>query len=441
MSITKRIPAYYKAAIVGTGLMFMVVAVVAIGYSSIGATYRSAEAVVYGYYPARDQILFIDRDLHQAQLAMERAILAVDALDRDAQITAYQENVGQTIQRFNAFQEQTASLTDPLSLKTAYLNYREIWTRSGEQLIGEMKAGRPIDELTVHLKRIAEHFVDMRYALDRINEATMAPLLQLSSEQLTTQARDSQRIVLATLVIALLLGTWLTMSGVGAIRAQYATMLAERDTREQEAKRKELDRRIQRALELVQTEEAALGVVSHALNEVAMPSHQAEVLLADSGVAHLRRVAGTEQIRATGCSVVEPHECPAIRRNSRMSFPSSAVFDCCPYLWKRSERGCSAVCIPVSIMGRTAGVLHTVGPPGVLPTANQDEALHSIASRAGDVIGVIRAFASKERQTSIDALADLWNRRSADVQHGAEAGREDDNAGPTSSTALDASAA
>jgi diguanylate cyclase (GGDEF)-like protein len=411
MTTFDHMPAYHKAAIIGAGLMLILAAVAVIGYLGIQVTYETAGALVYQHYPARDQLLYMDRDLYQAQLALERVARATKGLDRDAQIAIYEENKQQTQDRFGTFQEMTASVPDPLNIQANYLTSRALWLQSTQSLLDAVQQGRTGDEIGSEIKREADAFAEMRFALDRVNESTMAPLLQADSEQVATRSRDAQRIVIATLLIALLLGTWLTVSGVGAIRAQHLISLAEHDQREKETRRKEFEQRIQHALELVQTEESALNVVRAALDNVMLPSHQAEVLLADSSLAHLRRAIGTDSVHAAGCSVVEPSECPAMRRNARMDFPASDVFDACPYLWNRHEGGCSASCIPLSIMGRTAGVLHVLGAKHSLPTVDQNHALHALASRVGDVIGVIRAFATKDLQASTDPLTGLWNRR------------------------------
>jgi diguanylate cyclase (GGDEF)-like protein len=404
-------PAYYKAALIGAGLMLIVATIVAMGYGGIGATYESAARLVFQHYPARDQLLYMDRDLYQAQMALERAARAQTDFDRDAQIAIYEENRQQTEDRFRTFQEMTADVPDPLNITGNYAASRTLWLQAVEALSRVMSEGRAGEELESAIKRTADTFAEMRFTLDRVNGSTMSPLLQTEAEAITARAGESQRMVLVTFVVALLLGTWLTISGVSAIRAQHLAILAQHQQREEETERRNFEQRIHRALQLVQTEESALNVVGAALDDVVLPSHQAEILLADESMAHVRR-AVSMQSEEPGCSVLAPGECPALRRNARIDFPTSEVFDACPYLWNRREEGCSACCIPLSIMGRAAGVLHVVGPKGQMPTAAQDHALRTVASRVGDTLGVIRAFATKDRQANTDALTGLCNRRS-----------------------------
>ena len=45
-------------------------------------------------------------------------------------------------------------------------------------------------------------------------------------------------------------------------------------------------------------------------------------------------------------------------------FSDSDDLDACPKLRARPQGRLSAMCVPVSIMGRTVGVIHATGAPG-----------------------------------------------------------------------------
>src|SRR5690606_10089241 len=99
-----------------------------------------------------------------------------------------------------------------------------------------------------------------------------------------------------------------------------------------------------------------------------------------------------------------------------MAFGNNQVFETCPYLRDRGEGACSALCMPISIMGRTTGVLHVVGPAERLPADSQWRALGALASATGDELGMIRAFATKHKQANTDTLTGLANRRSLEAR-------------------------
>jgi diguanylate cyclase (GGDEF)-like protein len=191
-------------------------------------------------------------------------------------------------------------------------------------------------------------------------------------------------------------------------------MLSEQNQREFDVRRKELEQRIRTGFELIQSEESALTVVREVLEELIPQSHKSELLLADASMAHLRRAVGTHP-PGDGCNVVKPEECPAIRRNAQLYFPRNDSFEVCPYLKNRAGEGCSATCVPVNILGRTAGVLHTVGAIGDTPVPEQEQNLRSLVAEAGNVLGMLRAFATKDRQANTDSLTGLANRRSLEA--------------------------
>ena len=60
-------------------------------------------------------------------------------------------------------------------------------------------------------------------------------------------------------------------------------------------------------------------------------------------------------------------------------FTNSDSLDACPKLRGRPQGRVSAVCVPVSIMGRTVGVLHAVGEPDARSEREQVEELGTLA--------------------------------------------------------------
>jgi hypothetical protein len=87
-----------------------------------------------------------------------------------------------------------------------------------------------------------------------------------------------------------------------------------------EADRQDFDARLHRALEMAATEDASYAIVRRTL-ERALAQNPAELLLADSSDAHLKRAvhAGLDG-NGPGCAVESPHACPAIRRGQTLRF-------------------------------------------------------------------------------------------------------------------------
>jgi diguanylate cyclase (GGDEF)-like protein len=182
--------------------------------------------------------------------------------------------------------------------------------------------------------------------------------------------------------------------------------------RHAQVRRQDFDRSLHIALEMAANEAEVIEVTERALAQV-IPHSAAELLLADNSHAHLLRVASSAPDGSVpGCSVDLPDHCPAARRSQAQRFVDSEALDACPKLRGREHGRCSAVCVPVSIMGRTVGVLHAVDQAGELPSIEQAEDLGILADRVGSKIGLLRVIEESQLQAATDSLTGLLNRRS-----------------------------
>jgi diguanylate cyclase (GGDEF)-like protein len=177
------------------------------------------------------------------------------------------------------------------------------------------------------------------------------------------------------------------------------------------AQRREFETRVANAFEMSDSEPDALEVTERALAHV-VPDAPAELLLADNSHAHLVRVAVSSGNEAPGCRVDSPQGCVAARRGQTMVFPDSDELDACPKLRDRPTGACAAVCVPVSIMGRSVGVVHVTKPRDEEFPVDAGEDLQVLANQVGNRIGMLRMMAETQLQASTDGLTGLLNRRS-----------------------------
>jgi diguanylate cyclase (GGDEF)-like protein len=101
----------------------------------------------------------------------------------------------------------------------------------------------------------------------------------------------------------------------------------------------------------------------------------------------------------------------AVRRGRVVVTNSSNDLNACPKLRGREHGACSAVCLPVTFMGRALGVLHVTGPDDLPPDGEQIVRLTALAGQAGTAIGTIRATQVTQLQAMTDGLTGLINRR------------------------------
>ncbi len=182
-----------------------------------------------------------------------------------------------------------------------------------------------------------------------------------------------------------------------------------------QAKSRDLDTAIMRALDMAETEEEIIDVARHTL-ATAVPGNPGELLMADSSRAHLRLVADNPTGGGPGCSVTTPAGCPAVRRGHPLAFSSSQDIDACPRLRGRPTGNVSAVCVPIALLGRAAGVLHVTGEPDTPPSTETVERLRLLGAGLGSRLGMVRTLSDAEVAASTDPLTGLLNRRSLETQ-------------------------
>ena len=195
-----------------------------------------------------------------------------------------------------------------------------------------------------------------------------------------------------------------------------------RDTTDRVQLEQELHAQLQRdgfsshlseALEMADEEHEVFNVIELAMAEIAERTPM-ELLLSDSSRANLSRVASAPSVTAPGCPVKSPFSCVAVRRGSAVVFDSSESMNACPHLRGRSSGPCSAVCVPVSFMGRALGVLHSTSEDRKPLAEESVSRLSALAGQAGARIGTVRAFERSQLQASTDGLTGLSNRRTAE---------------------------
>lgn len=164
---------------------------------------------------------------------------------------------------------------------------------------------------------------------------------------------------------------------------------------------------------MVDTEYETFVVLAHAMTEL-VPGVPAEVLVADASQSQFELAAVNPAGGPAGCGVGSPLSCAAVRRGSTAVFDSSNALDSCPRLRNRPFGACSAVCAPVSFMGRALGVIHVVADEHAPVSATKIHGLETLASLSGTRIGTLRALAQTQRQAMTDVLTGLSNRRDAE---------------------------
>jgi diguanylate cyclase (GGDEF)-like protein len=96
-------------------------------------------------------------------------------------------------------------------------------------------------------------------------------------------------------------------------------------------------------------------------------------------------------------------------------FADSDNLDACPKLQNRPFGRCAAVCVPVSITGRSIGVVHLAAPLAEDDATTEGttiDELEVVATQLGARLAMLRVMSETQLQASTDGLTGLPNRRS-----------------------------
>jgi diguanylate cyclase (GGDEF)-like protein len=95
-----------------------------------------------------------------------------------------------------------------------------------------------------------------------------------------------------------------------------------------------------------------------------------------------------------------------------MVFADSNALDACPNL---RGRHCSALCVPMSIGGKSIGVFHVTTDDGTPPSGTVEKDVEVVARRASERLAMLRAFEVSQTQANSDSLTGLMTRRSLET--------------------------
>ncbi len=177
-------------------------------------------------------------------------------------------------------------------------------------------------------------------------------------------------------------------------------------------------RRVQDAFDMAEHEQELFEITGVAMRDAS--DGPAEVLVADSSNAHIRRLSTALGHEMPGCSVATPRGCPAVRTGKRMSFPAPNDLAACPRLRERRlPDNMVAVCVPINVLGTPSAVLHAVRDSDEMTDgelADKANALEGVAVRFGARLGLMRAMSQSQLQADTDPLTGLLNRRAMENQ-------------------------
>ena len=411
-----------RAAIIFSSLVVVAIIVASVSIRGVRTLQSFSERVIEVDGPALAASRGVEARMLAAELYLHRAYDTDNALERRAHYGAYAREVASALRDVETIQDGQVenALTGPLIRD--FLSAQRRWSTSARELIAELEEGAPPAVIRDHWESLESSFVFVRARAIRIAISGLQPVVLEHQHQVSSVAASAVTTILATLIIGVALGLVVIASSITLIRAQRKKQEADNSYRD-------FDRRVHRAYQLVDAESEVLTLTAEVLSHAVEDDRNAEMILADNSRTKMKRITSPRSRPDwQGCPVSTLAECPTVQTNSRMIFRSNASFEACRHFRDESKEPCSAACVPVSVMGRTVGVIHVVGPEMDLPDAVAMRKLESISRKTGDRVGLARALVSKDEAANTDMLTGLSNRRALEnalpaikAEHGAYA--------------------
>jgi diguanylate cyclase (GGDEF)-like protein len=250
-------------------------------------------------------------------------------------------------------------------------------------------------------------------AVANLQSKIYVPIVQNAPGVIHARIARTRSLVVGLAVVVSALFTLLMIALVVSAGRDERYLLSEAAALRTAGEQAEFAASLQRGLEMEPSEDATFDIMKRAL--ALTTDAPTELLLADSSHAHFRQVLSTSTSTTgdSGCQVGSPTGCPAALTSQMQVFHDSTRLDTCPYLLERTDP-VWAVCVPVSVAGRTTGVIHTEHGIDHIRPDRLTADLAVVARKAGDRLGALRVLARTEAQAQTDPLTGLPNRRTLD---------------------------
>ena len=223
---------------------------------------------------------------------------------------------------------------------------------------------------------------------------------------------------------------------LSSLRGERAILFEQKRILEDSLGEQHINKQLARGFGMAESESSIITFFERAVKKI-LPDLQVELLLADSSQAHLRLATSTANSNSNEmngseknggddgdaeklplkenllmCNVSSPMECPATQWGLPMIYKDSLDLEACPVLTKRSEHSISSVCVPISVGGRTVGLIHSDCECAENNLESIASTFSIISTHLGTRLGLVRAMDAARQASMKDPLTGLLNRRS-----------------------------
>lgn len=398
-------------------ILLCVLGVISTTNSSLGAFViftlsERTEALNTLYIPAKLELKSIEAEMYQTKVS---EIKHLETINDPNNQQIYHSNY---LKHINSIEKKIPQLLikqlspEAAQLIINYQNSFDLWKKSGDQKISLAAQIPSASALTPQATAV----ISSDSGDTSFNEA-LYDLVQLQKHMLTINDEtvnvdlDTAQMGQVALFIALICSLSVSIYSVRYAHHYLSNILS----------KLEVDRRydnfsaeLNEALEMADNEVEVYDATSRAMITI-NDSDPSELLVMGPDESAMQQVLKHPIAGAPNCCVASPYQCVAIRRGKTVEFKSSDDLNTCPRLIERRETPVSAVCVPITFMGRNMGVLHSISPVENPMSAISIAQMNILGAQIGTRIGTVRAFEKSQNEALTDNLTGLNNRRAMEL--------------------------
>jgi len=190
-----------------SAVLLVAVAVTAmVGVTATGSMASQAQLFVEHDVAASELLLNIDRDAYQAHKAVGEVIFAADAESAQAAMAVYEENLGQTTDRFAQYQALSRLHPGEEELWPGFFADHATWVDETSTLFSAVSAQTELAEVLASYGVVTDAFEQMRTNIDALSADIYEPVLAGFQDELATTSKNADTTLYVALAIAFLVG-------------------------------------------------------------------------------------------------------------------------------------------------------------------------------------------------------------------------------------------
>ncbi|OFI32247.1 hypothetical protein BFC17_08175 [Alteromonas lipolytica] len=204
----------------------LLVLVAVISVTSLSRLTNDSEQIAQRYLDAVSLTLNADRDLYQAQTALQDAIIMAGMRGEavNSEIADFKDNAQQALDRMNKARSLVEGEVTNIGSASQFKNDYDIWLKGANQVVALVQAGDFEKAHQLRSASLIEAFEQLRSHYDHLGEAVKNAADALAAE-MQSSSQSSQFMLMVVLVIVLVVSALSVMYGPRLVTDRLNTLI------------------------------------------------------------------------------------------------------------------------------------------------------------------------------------------------------------------------